>query len=249
MHLVYLGVMKKLLLIWKAGPLTCRLGPKQILDVSRRLINCKTCLGSDFNRKCRSLKDLRHWKVTEFRTFLLYLGPGVLYGILPIKMYNHFMYFHTAIYILLSQTDHSWIMYASKLLTKFVGQASDVYFKEIMVYNMHGLMHLHEDALDFGSFEQLSAFEFENSMQYLKKLIRMNRTHLAQVAKRVIEKQNFDVKNPPRTSKSKYSSQSGDDCVICNDLNVCLIKKFYLTNAWYSEKSLCLTGIHVLVAK
>jgi hypothetical protein len=225
MHLVCLGIMKKLLLIWSSGPLTCRLGPKQVLELSRRLISCKSYLGRDFNRKCRSLKDLKHWKATEYRTFLLYLGPVVLKGILSTNMYSHFMLFHTAIYILLSYTDKAWVTYAGSLLNRFVGEASFVYFREIMVYNMHGLLHLHEDALNLGSLELYSAFEFENSMQYLKKLIRMNRSHLSQVVKRVKERSNFDLDVNHRIYNSKYSAKNGDNCVILNDSKVCLITK------------------------
>lgn len=35
----------------------------------------------DFVRKIRGFNDLNWWKATEFRTFLLYLGPVVLKNI------------------------------------------------------------------------------------------------------------------------------------------------------------------------
>jgi hypothetical protein len=42
MHLICLGIVKKLLLTWTSGPLSARLGPRQILNISRRLISIRS---------------------------------------------------------------------------------------------------------------------------------------------------------------------------------------------------------------
>jgi hypothetical protein len=122
MHLCCLGIMKKLLFVWTQGPLSVRLGPSNILKISRRLICFKQYIPSEFNRKCRSLKDLKHWKATEYRTFLLYLGPLALRGILNEKMYTHFLLFHVAMYILISDCAFrkEWVLYPGELLNNFV---------------------------------------------------------------------------------------------------------------------------------
>lgn len=75
LHLLDEGVMKKCINIWlkgtKSNPKvkwsTVALVNKQILDWNREL-------PSDFNRKMRSLQYLAHWKATEFRHVLLYVG-------------------------------------------------------------------------------------------------------------------------------------------------------------------------------
>jgi hypothetical protein len=91
MHLICRGVVKKLLLAWTSGPLTVRLGPKQISIISRRLIAMRAHIPQEFNSKCRSLKELKHWKATKFRSFILYVGPVALKGVLNGKMFEHFM--------------------------------------------------------------------------------------------------------------------------------------------------------------
>jgi hypothetical protein len=229
MHLICLGVMKKLLLTWTIGPLIVRLGPKQILCISRRLISMKSSISSEFNRKCRSLKDLRHWKATEFRTFLLYAGPLALKGILSDKLFEHFMLLHCAIYILISDSayDKEWVLYAGHLLKIFVSRIQELYFKEFYVFTVHTLLHLHLDVLKLGPLDNFSAFPFENGMQFLKSMIRMNRSHLSQVVRRVSEN-NGRTSNKQKHHFSgplvKFSPKVGDNCFVeKNSSSVCVI--------------------------
>ena len=73
MHLVCLGVMKRLLLIWINGPQATRLTKACVMNISNRLLEMKECVTTDFSRKPRGLQDIHYWKATEFRLFLLYL--------------------------------------------------------------------------------------------------------------------------------------------------------------------------------
>jgi len=57
MHLVCLGVMKKLLLTWTFGKQ--KLSPSCIHEISKKMIACKYYVTNEFARKPRSLKDLR----------------------------------------------------------------------------------------------------------------------------------------------------------------------------------------------
>ena len=82
MHLVCLGVMKRILIMWIKGPLQCRLGSRDIGEISNQVIGLKDFILCEFARKLRSLKDIDRWKATEFRQFLLYTGPVVLSQIL-----------------------------------------------------------------------------------------------------------------------------------------------------------------------
>jgi len=214
--------MKKLLLIWTSGPLSCRLGPRQILEISRRLITLKSSFPSEFSRKSRSLKDLKHWKATEFRSFLLYSGPIVLCGILKDSMFHHFMLFHTAISILTgpSATKREWVNFAGSILEQFVQQMSTIYFKEMLVYNVHGLLHLHLDVLRHGKLDNFSAFEFENGMQYLKRLVRSNANHLSQVIKRVYENDGNITSSIKIPSETRFSDRPGDNFFMSSDFTV-----------------------------
>ena len=96
MDLTCLGVMRKLLLAWKKGPLTVRIGTQNVNRISERLSMIKFSVPNDFARKPRSLDELARWKATELRQFLLYTGPVVLKNIVNEDIYNHFLTFHLA---------------------------------------------------------------------------------------------------------------------------------------------------------
>ncbi|ODN01487.1 hypothetical protein Ocin01_05205 [Orchesella cincta] len=189
MHLVCLGVTKKLLLSWLAGPLGVRLPSRSVKKISEYLFNCKKFFPNDFSRKPRSLKDVHRFKATEFRQFLLYTGVTALHGILDEERYKHFLLFHCGLKILLTDkaSVKEWNYLARLLLEKFVGLIPKLYGNQFLVYNVHNLLHLADDGTNFGNLENVSAFPFENFMQILKRMIRGQRLQLEQVVKRVKE--------------------------------------------------------------
>ncbi|KAG0439009.1 hypothetical protein HPB47_016785, partial [Ixodes persulcatus] len=102
MHLICLGAMRRLLRNWvyqehgTSQPCPC------------------------FQRKQRSTEELDRWKATEFRTFLLYVGPVLLKPLLTNKQYEHFLMFHVAVKILISPEHHiAYNRFARDLLRYF----------------------------------------------------------------------------------------------------------------------------------
>jgi len=89
MHLICLGVVKKIILLWIKGPLYVRLNIRSVNKISHLLILLKNTTPNDFVRKPRSLKDVKQWKAVEFRNFLLYTGPIVLRHVLKQGIYLH----------------------------------------------------------------------------------------------------------------------------------------------------------------
>lgn len=67
MHLACLGVMRKLINLWKSGFGATRLGPTQIGTISQSLDTLKAVVPKEFACKPRSLWDVDRWKATEFR--------------------------------------------------------------------------------------------------------------------------------------------------------------------------------------
>lgn len=59
--------------------------------------------------------------------------------------------------------------YANGLLRTFVNNAAVLYGRDMMVYNVHGLIHLADDVRRFGCLDNFSAFPFENSLMSIKK--------------------------------------------------------------------------------
>ncbi|KAK6493020.1 hypothetical protein HHUSO_G2484, partial [Huso huso] len=188
MHLVCLGVMRRLLLLWIKGPLPTRTGGQHVKLISESIVNFVSFLPREFARKGRSLAEIDRWKATEFRTFLLYTGPVALKGKIPDALYYHFLMLHVGITILCSPLlCTQYCDYAEELLVLFVQQFASVY-GNIVVYNIHGLVHLANDVRKFGPLQNFSAFPFENYLQIIKRMIRKPKYPLQQVIRRLSEK-------------------------------------------------------------
>lgn len=174
MHLVCLGVTKKILKLWtETKPRAYKLGPKIRKEISDKLEATRSNFTTDFVRRPRTLKELDRWKATEIRTFLLYTGPVVLRRCVKEKYYNNFMLLSVAIRILAepSQSTEN-INYAESLLEFFVQSFKNLYGRENVSYNVHGLIHLANDVRKHGELDKFGAFKFENYLGQLKSLVR-----------------------------------------------------------------------------
>ncbi|XP_050064613.1 uncharacterized protein LOC126553503 [Aphis gossypii] len=195
MHCVCLGVMKRLLIFWKKGKKTTHFINDDIAnEISSDLIRLKSFYPKEFSRLPRSLEELKFWKATEFRSFLLYSGLIVLRGKLKKSLYKHFMLLHCSVRLLMS--DETCITYnelANKMLRQFVTQYSDLYGEEYITYNVHGLIHLAQFVKMHGSLDKFSAFKFENCLQIIKSTLKNCRFPLQDVYNRLIEYKNIDV--------------------------------------------------------
>ena len=74
------------------------------------------------------------------------------------------------------------------MLEWFVFKSKDVYGESFITYNVHSLIHLHQDVENYGEdLLSLSAFPFENYMQVLKKYTHNANNPLLQIIKRSYE--------------------------------------------------------------
>lgn len=191
LHLICLGVVKKLIHLWFSDSLKVRLQFRKIKIISNLLKNnIYPYVPLEFQRKPRALEFYKQWKGTEFRQFLLYSGPVVLKNVLSDEVYNHFMTLHVAITILSSNnlcTDEPNLLYAHQLLQHFVTSFKTIYGYHHVSHNVHGLLHIVQDVRNFGSLDMFSTFKFENFMQKMKKLLRKDDKPLQQIARRIHE--------------------------------------------------------------
>jgi len=70
MHLVCLGVVRRLLNFLRQGPRECKLSQRQIGEISSKLESLNETLLREFARQPRSLAVLDRWKATEVLTVL-----------------------------------------------------------------------------------------------------------------------------------------------------------------------------------
>ena len=225
MHLVLLGVVKRILIFLTKGPPYSKLSHQLQLLISERMLSHNGLMPSEFNRQPRSLSELAYWKSTEYRQFLLYHGPIVLKGIVENDVYEHFLCLHVAITLLLKKNvEKSQLLFATDLLQWFVKNAVHVYGPTFTVYNVHGLSHLGDDVLNFGAdLNQISAFKFENFMQKMKKCVRSSKNPVAQVVKRTEEVKSCNkLKTNDKTMKIKTT---GKDSIFMNEQgDICIVE-------------------------
>ena len=188
MHLVCLGVMRRLLLLWMRGPSRCRVGSAVTEKISIVLTSMRGFIAKEFVRKPRALREINRWKATEFRQFLLYTGPVALINKLHQDVYKNFLQLHVGRFILVNPYLCSlYCDYAHDLLVQFVHYFGELYGRDMLVYNIHGLVHLANDVRKFGSLDNVSSFPFENFLQSLKKMVRKPTCPLPQIVKRMSE--------------------------------------------------------------
>ena len=221
MHQVCLGVVKRCIFAWIRGKREVRISSQQISEISNKLLNLQRFIPKLFARKPRSLAEVDRWKATEYRQFLLYTGKIVLKKILPKALYDHFLVLSVALSILVSpRLTDEFSDYAHKLLVYFVSKSAELYGNDFLVYNVHSLLHLTQDAVTFGCLESCSAFPFENYMQQLKKMVRSTKNPIAQIARRLTERQQVSTaRHVP--SADRISFKKPNNAYVLNDTFCC----------------------------
>ncbi|XP_029666377.1 uncharacterized protein LOC115237459 [Formica exsecta] len=135
MHLICLGVMKKMLNLWVKGHQMSRLRAARAAQLSRDIIELREYIPIEFARRPRGINELNELEATEYRIFLLYLGPIILDKYLNADYFQHFCVLHTAIRILCHPEDcFRNNLYANQLLLYFVKMFKILYGNDNLVY-------------------------------------------------------------------------------------------------------------------
>lgn len=196
MHLLFLGIAKTLLNNIVFGSSKTRsIGPRNRLILTNLFRDLSGKIPAEFQRKTFDIVDLKNWKATQFRFFLLYSGVLVLRHVLPSNKYKHFCLLYVACRLLCSddlailnaETAKELLIFF-RLLPKF--------YSHIQSINFHNLSHVADDVTHMKCpLTLISAFPFENFLMTLKKLVRTPNNPLSQVANRLREiNLNIDIK-------------------------------------------------------
>lgn len=198
--------MKRLLIGWRdgnLGNLITKWPAREIGKVSQFLLCCQ--MPKEIHRSVRSLKDLSHWKGSEFRTFLLYLSFVILKDVLDNAAYHHFLLFFSAVTICTSETHFQLLPVAETMLNHFVDNYGKFYGQEYITSNVHNLIHVVDEVKRFGTLKSFNAYPFENKLSSIKRMIRTGNKPLQQIANRLIERQyNIEVVNLRNDTSHNY---------------------------------------------
>ena len=224
MHMVCLGVVRRILTFLKSGPKHCRLSNGQIKKISDNLLSLRGMMPSEFARQPRSLLELDQWKATEFRQFILYTGPLVLKGVVSKEIYNHFLTLHVAMVILLNEDSEfrkHYLAFARELINYFVINSKHLYTNSFCVYNVHCLLHICDDVVKFDcSLNDISCFPFENYMQTLKKAVKNSKSPVVQIAKQY---QSIQSMLNTKSRKLKVSVKLNNSCFYIGENQFCFV--------------------------
>lgn len=245
LHLLELGIMRKLMNSWRTGAMTKRAkwsvhGKQQF---SAELVALR--FPAEIHRRMRSLEHMSLWKGLEFRIFLNYAGVVLLKDYLPSKYYDHFLLLFCAVRICSVEAYKDFLPIAKMLFLDFINGFKKLYGSEFVTSNVHNLCHITDEVEKFGNLISLSAYPFENYLHSLKKLVKPGPNPLIQVANRVLEVEGND-KEP---SGELIPSNRSIVINVLNDDKNCKItlSEFILTtkfvNKWFLTKDLKIVGM------
>lgn len=176
-----------------------KLEASKVAKISQWMVESNNYCPSEFERANRSLNEMSFWKSIEFRNFLLYFGPVALRGILRQDMYEHFLYLSVSIRIVSCDIYVKNVLMrniVNDMLIQYIETYMELYGADSINNNVHDLCHLMADVERFGSLKNISAYPFESTLYTIKNMLRSGSRPLAQVAKRMVEKQNYRAEKP-----------------------------------------------------
>lgn len=200
LHLLHEGVMKRLIGIWMNGSFSYKSKWKkpEIESINSSIHFLNKEMPSDVHRQIRSLKYLKYFKATEFRTIMLYVGMVLFKSKLPQNVYVHFLRLCLAVRICSCRTyvKQNLNQLARTLFKEYCANFQNIYGNFSVVSNIHNIIHISDDVDRFGSLSDISTYVFENYLREIKYRTQPSKLPLEQIIKRLIEL-SMNVKREP----------------------------------------------------
>ena len=162
MHGCLLGVTRQMLSLWLN---TEHKNDKfyignHIAVLNRRLLSIQP--PNEISRCPRSFTDRKHWKASEYRSFLFYYSLPVLFGVLPLEYFHHFALFAIAVRLFASESiSPSELTKGTLYLDLFCKKFGEYYSEQYIGINLHSLLHLSSTVEELGPLWAYSCFAFE----------------------------------------------------------------------------------------
>ena len=164
MHTVCLGVTKLLLQLWTSKEHKTKpwyIGD-HINEIDDQLLLLKP--PNSITRTPRSIEgNLRHWKASELRSWLLHYGLVCVKGLLPDRYYDHFLLLVCGVYNLVRDSiSGSALKESVRCLKHFCLMIDSLYGARYLTINSHLLLHAAESVRQLGPLWSSSCFSFED---------------------------------------------------------------------------------------
>ena len=125
------------------------------------------------SRYTTPMSNRKNWKAREWENYILYYSVPILLPILSPTQFNHWLLFVESFYILLQDRIHiDELNTCNQMLHDFVAQTEELYDITAMTFNLHQLLHICENVLNWGPLWTNSTFCFESANYYLLRAIK-----------------------------------------------------------------------------
>lgn len=189
MHLLELGIMRRLLKFWCTGGQNSphRLTDNDLIAVNRIFFSASRELPVEVHRSIRPLASLKHWKATEYRTILLYVGMIAFKDVLPAEEFQNFLRLICAVHICMTEKYRPLLRLAKMLFFDYIENYIHLHGIDSIGSNVHNICHIVEDVERFGNLMTISTYPFENSLRLIKFRMRTCGKPLEQISRRLDE--------------------------------------------------------------
>lgn len=186
LHCVLLGVENWILKLLLGTPKT--LCARDYLEIDRRIKKFNETQPVEFQHDLRSFIDsLGLMKGTEFRQYLLYIGPLLLNGIVGEEKIGNLIKLQIASTIFSHKRFANYYDEADTLMRMFITEFAAIYHPCHVVYVVHSLCHIKHFVERYGNWDNFSTFEYESYNCTVKHFLKSNVKPLTQVTNRIVE--------------------------------------------------------------
>lgn len=163
MHGVALGLCKLLLHLWFASKFSnMEWSVHHLFDLADEKLR-KFKAPSFSQRAPRSLKEMKFWKASEYKMFLMYYSVPIMKNILDEVYLKHHCLLVSALSLLSQDSiSLSQVQAASAMLQSYVSDFPRLYHIRYLGINVHQLIHLPDEVINLGPLWVYSCFFLEN---------------------------------------------------------------------------------------
>lgn len=197
------------------------LSSRDHIEIKNRIEKFQKTEPVEFQHTLRSfIECLGTMKGTEFRQYLLFVGPLLLKDIVSDEIFSNLLKFHIASTIFTHKRFANYYNEADTLMRMFIREFAAIYHPCHVVFVVHSLCHMKKFVDLYGPWDNFSTFEFESQNRSVKDLVRGNVKPLTQITNRILE-----IYNAPQ---HKINNKTRDIEISDQQENKCYAKlKFY----------------------
>ena len=189
MHLVLAGEFLRRLNAWldQQSGVGFLAGSKEEID--HAILNIK--FPHDFNRKLRTITELKRWKDRELQNLFLHASLPILKPFLPDDYFCHFALFVTLIRLLTNDSiSNANVEIAKLLIRSYQRLMPKLYEEKEQTYTCHALGHLPDQVRNHGPLILHSSFVFEAMISHVKRQFHGTRGIVGQIVRNLLLAQN-----------------------------------------------------------